>query len=516
MKLFKVILIFFSVNLCSQNNLCRVYPQVVPATTLGLYTVCNLAQMVKTLDGGYIISCNPWQPNLHNAYPVDFITIKTNSVYVPQWKKVTHVKSLVLATGGIINIHYSVNNPLYQISQISKITAGGNTQWTKTFTISPSSNFNYNLQINDMVTYNNKICCVGQVFRENSGMPSLNGFNNFIAEMDTLGNLLSINQGASNCNLSSFSRVFKNISGDFIIADDGCHQIHKYNSAFNHLWSIDYGSIKCGFSDMYVQTNGDMFCLFAANNFSSGNPYSILMRIGAGGNFISSKEINLEAVFSGMEKVNNGNYVLSGLLLRQNASDTLKNFIMMVDSNANFIWARKQMPSIGISKILFDSNKLFFSTYFNNLVVESGDLNGNFPCTNIPFNVALTSTVIAFTSLTVTLTQTVMPFTNSNTYTNSSQNYRDTCGGFPFSIKENTRQNFKISPNPSNGKIYIKSDHSLDGYQIRISSVEGKLLRELFLEEDTVEINDLSQGIYFLTFVKDGLFVESKKVIITK
>jgi hypothetical protein len=518
MKLYKVILIFLSVNLYSQNNLMRIYPQVQAQTTSGFYDACDFNQIVKTTDGGYLISVSPYSGNIHSAWPIDYITIKTNLNFVPIWKQNRFVKSIVLSSGRIITID---NSPNSSSPQVSKITNSGLTVWSKTLTLPIPNITSYTLQINDLISYNNKVLCVGHYnWFDISNLAQQNGTTGFICELDTLGNITNQKlfknpfQVLPFTYFNIFNNVTRGLNGDFFISGESI--MYKFNSTFSKIWGFYTDTLKYKFLDSYILGNGDIFCLLNNYSLSQGDSSSVFLKLNSSGNVVFAKKINIYAKYNGMEKTSNGNFVISGVLPKINSIDTSKNLIMMVDSNANIIWAKKQIPSIGISKPFCDNNKLFYASYYKDLIVQSCDLNGIFPCSNSSINVSTQNIGLNFDAFGYELFNSTISSVSGNTYTNSSQNYRDTCGGFPFSIKENTRQLFKLSPNPSNGKIYINSDLSLDGYQIRISSVEGKLLRELFLEGDTLEINDLNQGIYFLTFVKDGLFMESKKVIITK
>lgn len=69
-----------------------------------------------------------------------------------------------------------------------------------------------------------------------------------------------------------------------------------------------------------------------------------------------------------------------------------------------------------------------------------------------------------------------------------------------------------IGPNPSDGLINIKN---VDGIDVKVYNLLGCLIFEqaAFLNQSSISINDLQEGIYFVELAKDG-FTEIRKVIV--
>jgi hypothetical protein len=89
----------------------------------------------------------------------------------------------------------------------------------------------------------------------------------------------------------------------------------------------------------------------------------------------------------------------------------------------------------------------------------------------------------------------------------------------------NKRPNFQIAPNPNNGNFTI---HTIDSpsdqkIEVKLFNIEGFLVQTLYngyfsKESDdaiTLQVDELSEGVYFLLIIGQG-FVETKKLIIAK
>ncbi|MBL7912411.1 MAG: T9SS type A sorting domain-containing protein [Bacteroidia bacterium] len=85
----------------------------------------------------------------------------------------------------------------------------------------------------------------------------------------------------------------------------------------------------------------------------------------------------------------------------------------------------------------------------------------------------------------------------------------------PTSIKQNSNKgiSLEIYPNPSSDKIKIQSTTEI--IEITITSIEGKILRTVFSsqKEQTIDISNLSNGIYFLNITSVNGDVIAKKII---
>lgn len=85
----------------------------------------------------------------------------------------------------------------------------------------------------------------------------------------------------------------------------------------------------------------------------------------------------------------------------------------------------------------------------------------------------------------------------------------------PTSIKQNSNKGFslEIYPNPSSDKIKIQNTSEIK--EITITSIDGKILRTIFSsqKEQTIDISNLSNGIYFLNITSVNGDVIAKKII---
>ena len=252
----------FLFNLNGQTNVFRVYPQPQPAQA---YTSANLMPMLKTADGGYIFSCNPYS---QQASVIDYYTIKTNSIYTPQWKKKVYARSIALPTGGIITIN--IGDAKKTI--IEKFTSSGKTVWAKeilspiTFTgVSASNVFSY---LSCGVAYNNKFRVIGSTYVVDF-TGAVTDAVPFSAELDTtFGNIIS----SVKFNITSTSTFtpaiysFNNISidnqGSFYASGNNNAGIVKFSPNFTFMWQLSWPnrSLKPSVNSIKFLPNGDLFC----------------------------------------------------------------------------------------------------------------------------------------------------------------------------------------------------------------------------------------------------------------
>lgn len=87
--------------------------------------------------------------------------------------------------------------------------------------------------------------------------------------------------------------------------------------------------------------------------------------------------------------------------------------------------------------------------------------------------------------------------------------------GIPTSVKQNSNKgiSLEIYPNPSSDKIKIQSTSEIK--EITITSIDGKILRTFYSlqKEQTIDISNLGNGIYFLNITSVNGDVITKKII---
>ncbi len=86
-------------------------------------------------------------------------------------------------------------------------------------------------------------------------------------------------------------------------------------------------------------------------------------------------------------------------------------------------------------------------------------------------------------------------------------------GGVFNSIDEKTKLQFNIYPNPSNSVIIVSGINSQDNYSVEITDIFGKQIYYTQLNGTTVNIENLSNGMYFLKLTDSKGFVGTQKVI---
>ncbi|MBL7935963.1 MAG: T9SS type A sorting domain-containing protein [Bacteroidia bacterium] len=98
-------------------------------------------------------------------------------------------------------------------------------------------------------------------------------------------------------------------------------------------------------------------------------------------------------------------------------------------------------------------------------------------------------------------------------------NFNNTNGGNPAytglievdpnigtTLNENRyNENFKISPNPANQSINIQGVNFNEGIQVKIISIDGKILKDEMTQQSVINISDLNTGMYFIELTdKEG------------
>jgi hypothetical protein len=80
-------------------------------------------------------------------------------------------------------------------------------------------------------------------------------------------------------------------------------------------------------------------------------------------------------------------------------------------------------------------------------------------------------------------------------------------------IKENALSNISIYPNPTSDNLTI--DHNFTNCAAQILDISGRLIKSVLLNEMTgsIDLKDVSAGLYFLNLVSEGQLIHSQKII---
>ena len=82
-----------------------------------------------------------------------------------------------------------------------------------------------------------------------------------------------------------------------------------------------------------------------------------------------------------------------------------------------------------------------------------------------------------------------------------------------LAVVENTALKFSIYPNPFSDVVNIIGMDHTDDVAFNLFTIDGKLIKKGRLEENNqINLNDLSKGLYLLQLTSDGK-TETKKII---
>ena len=73
---------------------------------------------------------------------------------------------------------------------------------------------------------------------------------------------------------------------------------------------------------------------------------------------------------------------------------------------------------------------------------------------------------------------------------------------FPVATKDLNLKTFSFYPNPANENISIKTDLEYDA--IKVYSIDGKLMQHSENQDNTLDISNLSSGLYFFELSQQG------------
>lgn len=394
---------------------------------------------VKTQDGGYIFSYFAWQQQLHSFSASDVYTIKTDSNFVPQWRKPYYSKAIQLPTGGIVLIYslgkryYSSNpddsNTIYSETRIEKISPSGAQIWIKRI-------LDVEVLIKDGIRYSDKIRLVG---RKKTSF-YLNEVNQaYSMEMDTMGNIISEKIYNSSTGINTeFSRIKRDTTGNFYMfsaMEPGTSSkmlLTKFDVNFNFVWAKTTSAPGFNyFTDIDFLPGGTIFASGLIN--SSG---AALFKFSAQGNLISQLNFIGKRNISELTKKANGNFVAGTCNW-----DSL--FLFETDTSLNVLWNKYQSRGWIIGGSVLKSNKIFMPIFVDKLpYVISSNMEGD-NCKSVVTSCVLNTIALPFSNLNlipVTFSTTVIiPIVNVI----YPQTYVDSCFCQPSSPLDLTSPNNK-------------------------------------------------------------------------
>lgn len=420
--LFVFSLVLFMGMLKAQNSLFRHYPLPSPPHSNGYYAV---ETPVRTADGGYILLTRRWCYGFESPCGMmDCFAIKTDSNFVPQWRK-QYYGACPLPTGGII---------LFGFGTIEKVTASGAQVWIKS--VGP------NYVINDAITYGSNLRLAGSVVSVSTAAVF---FTDYISDgttvlMDTSGNYISQQLFYSSSNSTfftsfrrscDFSKIERDQQGNFYVYSNAFSNtlggsemtIAKFNSSFGFLWVKAWPNNQSAIylTDIDPLANGRVFA--AGYAWGGAFPYynrPSLFKFDASGNVLQSCFFNNKSFMSSLCKKPNGNYIAATM-----NKDSI--FILETDTAMNIIWHKFRGMAPAASGPVIHGNQFYNSLYWSgHQAVISDDLSGN-SCASytVPYaKSTLTTNLVSFTLVAGSSSLSVVSLTTNNI---SSQTYMDSC-----------------------------------------------------------------------------------------
>ena len=422
------LILFWACYLNAQVTLYRTFSQ--PSPTLTMFIGGIVETPVRTIDGGYLLTSKLEVAGFENPGGVaDAYIIKTDSNFVPQWKK-RYSGSLVLPTGGIL---------LFGGSTIEKVTPSGSQVWIK--------NVTGNVRLSDAVSYGANVRFVGVVptYSYVTATTLIAYINDGITLLvDSSGNYTShqlfyssvqnvynplnyVYRGTAN-----FDKIKRDASGDFYVYSSGNSllgnssnmALAKFNSSFSLLWAKTWGQVgnRTLINDLDFLPNGRLFvsALTAGNNTNNYLYNAALLKLDALGNPIQQVYFQNKTKISPLCKLLNGHYVL-------NSFNQDSVFMFETDTAMSISWHKYRGRAKSVSGSVIKSGMLYTSLYYGiNPVLISSSLNGN-SCASYSVPYTTPTTSISLTNFSFTPVAHSVTLVTLNTNSISAQSYIDSC-----------------------------------------------------------------------------------------
>jgi len=496
-----IFVLLFNLNALAQNSITRIFPQTPPPST---YATSRVKPIIRTSDGGYLCSFNPYAGNIHGAYPVNWYLLKLDSLYNPTWKRNIYASSTSLPTGNNILSYKNGWN-----STIEKINNNGQIIWTKTI----GRGYPFEIEFNDQLLIGSTMRFVGFIAKQNP-MAFYDYSKGIIVDIDTLGNLLNIDSFSIGSNFISIDRIVKDAIGNqYLLCGATITKLSPFGAV---VWSSGFNATYFpSFYDACVLANGDVLACGGYNNPLVGTNSVCIMKINFLGNLSWLKTTMFPGFSNGIQPMYNGNFLVSALHAKY-YGDSLKPFLYEIDLSGNVIWSKRYFYTKGISAPYYKSkNEYLLASYFNGPMIFKTDSLGNYGC--LPQNYPFTFSVQAMgmNAYSPFLGPITLPTVIGPTITLQAQVYKDTCMvSLNLSDRYDINSQIKLGPNPSNGNIKIESNVEIGS--LRVYDVNFKLISSYsHISNGTTEIvfENLRAGIYFIIFEKDNI-IATKKILI--
>jgi hypothetical protein len=378
---------------------------------------------------------------------------------------------------------------------------------------------------------------------------NISGLDLFLAELDTLGNLIWMETyGFPGDEYSQGNNVFIDESSNIYFCGstelmDGNFTawLIKVDSVGNLIWEKKYdrGSRFDAFNDIIAVNQSSLIIAGATNNYSitSNPPNGWLVKMDTSGTIIWERSLSkydnilgTQDYLFGLHLDSIGNIFTNGYILRG-----INDANGIYTDNDGWVW---KGDSCGYSKdnptqaMLIIDSIVDYTIYISNLSTDYCTGEYSIQDNN---GLELDSIFIyAYDQDTNSLGLNQLQFTFPDT--GSYQISLSTTGGdstdmFVLNIQiedtvSSTRNHdvplhgITLFPNPTSNQLIIQSEVKTESLSCELVSLSGQTLHSFELNpnlyQQQVELNNLSNGVYILRFISEGAFVGNKRLTVVK
>lgn len=533
-----------------------------------------IGTLIQTQDEGYLLGGNTY--NFSTGYTATLL-IKTDCTGDTIWKKVYDIsytgaegaESLLQLDNGnyIVFGHFQDTLLLKKDIYLMELDIKGNIIWFNAYGGTDNEGSYMLKQTNDKGFF---LCGY------TSSSMSNGGNDIYIVKTDSIGNVdwennyggISDESGYSIDITSDGGYIIGGRTNSYGLGGDDLYMV-KIDSQGNFKWQQTYGTSGDDYGETIIQTLDSGFVFVGGIDNGSGGYNSYIVKTDSLGNFKWDKTyIHLYSnVFKGIAQLSDSSYIVTGSVKNINNQSDIDGRLIKLDLNGDSLWTKSYgNPAYELGDYFYDMcltddggyamggqwNRVG-PPYQNAWLVKTDSLGCDQPiCNNgcdscayinpkihFPYDtVFLSYPTVQFIdtsdfawswywnfgdSITDTVKNPTHTYTASGIYNVMLIAYYSDCSDTVYqqvvvvndlSISEIHENDFKIYPNPANEIITIKSNDIVQ--QIKILDYYGRIIKtftDIKEPEKTINISDLSRGLYFIKVQGKG-FVKTKKLII--
>ena len=313
--------------------------------------------------------------------------------------------------------------------------------------------------------------------QENNGLNSLHGLGN----LSTIENFMQI---VNNNNLTTISAL-TNVSASKIISIHNNDVLVSLNGLEN---VISVSEIFIGYNNSLENLNGLIGVTNVAGSIGivvnplieNVNGLNNLESVGSQLSIYNNQSLTSLTGFEGLSTIGGANEQFTGLHIVSNPQliniNSLSNLIS-INENLNISENQSLISIEGIRNI--DANTI------TRLTITNNDLLSNCAVTSVCDYLDIDPNVVEIY--------------NNMSGCNSESEVQTACDN--LGIDEIETVSLNIFPNPTSGKIEISG---ITQGTATITDTSGRIVKEISFNDPILDISELSQGMYFVSFLSDG------------